>query len=39
MHTFEEKKPTKWIKQVKKYMIDLHYTQLNTQNINTLEEE
>ena len=24
IHTFEEKKPTKWIKQVKKYMIDLH---------------
>ena len=26
IHTFEEKKPTKWIKQVKKYMIDLHLT-------------
>ena len=25
MHTFEEKKPTKWIKQVKKYMIDLFF--------------
>ena len=24
--TFEEKKPTKWIKLVKKYMIDLHFT-------------
>ena len=26
IHTFEEKKPTKWTKQVKKYMIDLHLT-------------
>ena len=26
IHTFEEKKPTKWIKQVKKYMIDFHFT-------------
>ena len=26
IHTFEETKPTKWIKQVTKYMIDLHLT-------------
>ena len=26
IHTSEEKIPTKWIKQVKKYMIELHLT-------------
>ena len=26
LHEFEEKKPSKWIKQVKKYMLDLQFT-------------
>ena len=26
IYGFEEKKPSKWMKQVKKYMLDLHFT-------------
>ena len=44
MHTFEEKKPINWIKQVNKYMIDLHLTlhkieYLEHQNIRILIKE